>query len=270
MLPINITCANTVLMPIMAKTKSKGGLVMDYNLKKLEVWFVTGSQHLYGDETLRQVEEQAQKVAAAINAHPQIPVTVVHKAVVTSSGAIQDLIVQANADRNCIGLIMWMHTFSPARMWIAGLNMLHKPYVHLHTQFSQDIPWSEIDMDYMNLNQSAHGGREFGFINTRMRKSRKVIVGHWQDEDVINQLNIWIRAAAAWNDGQGAKIARFGDNMRDVAVTEGDKVAAQIKFGYEVNGYALGDLVSCVDSVTEQEISALVEEYEASYTLSER
>lgn len=243
---------------------------MDYNLKKLEVWFVTGSQHLYGDETLRQVEEQAQKVAAAINAHPQIPVTVVHKAVVTSSGAIQDLIVQANADRNCIGLIMWMHTFSPARMWIAGLNMLHKPYVHLHTQFSQDIPWSEIDMDYMNLNQSAHGGREFGFINTRMRKSRKVIVGHWQDEDVINQLNIWIRAAAAWNDGQGAKIARFGDNMRDVAVTEGDKVAAQIKFGYEVNGYALGDLVSCVDSVTEQEISALVEEYEASYTLSER
>lgn len=243
---------------------------MDYNLKKLEVWFVTGSQHLYGDETLRQVEEQAQKVAAAINAHPQIPVTVVHKAVVTSSGAIQDLIVQANADRNCIGLIMWMHTFSPARMWIAGLNMLHKPYVHLHTQFSQDIPWSEIDMDYMNLNQSAHGGREFGFINTRMRKSRKVIVGHWQDEDVINQLNIWIRAAAAWNDGKGAKIARFGDNMRDVAVTEGDKVAAQIKFGYEVNGYALGDLVSCVDSVTEQEISALVEEYEASYTLSER
>ena len=169
-----------------------------------------------------------------------------------------------------VGLILWMHTFSPARMWIAGLSMLKKPYVHLHTQFNRDIPWSAIDMDYMNLNQSAHGDREFGFINTRMRKSRKVIVGHWQDQDVIDQLNVWLRASAAWQDMQGARIARFGDNMRDVAVTEGDKVAAQIRFGYEVNGYSLGDLVEYVSAVQEQDITALVEEYEASYTLSDR
>ena len=166
--------------------------------------------------------------------------------------------------------IMWMHTFSPARMWIAGLNMLRKPYVHLHTQFSRDIPWSEIDMDYMNLNQSAHGDREFGFINTRMRKARKVIVGHWQDKEVLERLNVWLRAAAAWHDGQGAKIARFGDNMRDVAVTEGDKVAAQIRFGYEVNGYSLGDLAAYVNRVTDQEVRGLVEEYEESYTLTDR
>ena len=198
---------------------------MEINLKKLEVWFVAGSQDLYGEETLRQVEEQAKQIALAINEQPEIPVTVIYKPVLTSAAAIRDLVAQANADQRCIGLIMWMHTFSPARMWIAGLNMLRKPYVHLHTQFSRDIPWSEIDMDYMNLNQSAHGDREFGFINTRMRKARKVIVGHWQDKEVLERLNVWLRAAAAWHDGQGAKIARFGDNMRDVAVTEGDKVA---------------------------------------------
>lgn len=243
---------------------------MDINLKSLEVWFVPGSQDLYGEETLRQVEEQARKVAGAINEQPEIPVTVVYKDVLTSSGAIRDLVAQANADRRCIGLILWMHTFSPARMWISGLNMLKKPYVHLHTQFNRDIPWHEIDMDYMNLNQSAHGDREFGFINTRMRKSRKVIVGHWQDKEVLAQLNIWMRAAAAWNDMQGAKIARFGDNMRDVAVTEGDKVAAQIRFGYEVNGYSLGDLAEYINSVKPSEVDALVEEYEASYTLTDR
>lgn len=243
---------------------------MDINLKKFEVWFVTGSQHLYGDDALRQVEDQAQQIAAAINDHPKIPVTVVHKAVLTRSADIRNLIAQANADNNCIGLIMWMHTFSPARMWISGLNMLAKPYVHLHTQFGQDIPWSEIDMDYMNLNQSAHGDREFGFINTRMRKARKVIVGHWKDDEVVERLNVWMRVAAAWQDSQGAKIARFGDNMRDVAVTEGDKVAAQIQFGYEVNGYGLGDLVERVNTVTDQEIAQLVEEYEASYTLTDR
>ncbi|MGI6149374.1 MAG: L-arabinose isomerase [Firmicutes bacterium] len=243
---------------------------MDINLKEFEVWFVAGSQELYGEETLRQVEEQAKQIAAAINEQPQIPVQVVHKAVLTSAVGIRELVAEANAHHRCIGLILWMHTFSPARMWIAGLSMLKKPYVHLHTQFNRDIPWSAIDMDYMNLNQSAHGDREFGFINTRMRKSRKVIVGHWQDQDVIDQLNVWLRASAAWQDMQGARIARFGDNMRDVAVTEGDKVAAQIRFGYEVNGYSLGDLVEYVSAVQEQDITALVEEYEASYTLSDR
>lgn len=243
---------------------------MDFNLKSLEVWFVTGSQHLYGEETLRQVDADAKRIVAGLNDAPEIPVTVVHKPVLTDSAAIRSLVAEANADDNCIGLIMWMHTFSPARMWIAGLNMLHKPYCHFHTQFNRDIPWSEIDMDYMNLNQSAHGGREFGFINARMRKQRKVIVGHWKDPEALAELAIWMRVAAAWHDSQGAKIARFGDNMRDVAVTEGDKVAAQIQFGYEVNGYGLGDLVEYVNAVTDAEVARLLEEYEASYELTDR
>lgn len=242
---------------------------MDLNLRNLEVWFVTGSQHLYGEETLMQVAENSKHIAQALNESKEIPITVIHKPVLTSSDSIRQLVVEANADRKCIGLILWMHTFSPARMWISGLNVLHKPYVHFHTQFSRDIPWAEIDMDYMNLNQSAHGGREFGFINARMRKNRKVVVGHWQDPMVLQELAVWLRVAAAWHDGQGAKIARFGDNMRDVAVTEGDKVAAQIKFGYEVNGYALGDLVQYVDAVTEAQVATLMEEYETSYNLTE-
>jgi L-arabinose isomerase len=164
-----------------------------------------------------------------------------------------------------VGLITWMHTFSPAKMWIAGLSALRKPFVHLHTQFNRDIPWSEIDMDFMNLNQSAHGGREFGFIGTRMRRDRKVIVGHWQDEAVLRELDTWMRAAAAWQDLQGAKFARFGDNMREVAVTEGDKVAAQMQFGYSVNGYGLGDLTAEVDAVTGDEIDAMIETYQQDY-----
>lgn len=243
---------------------------MDLNLKDLEVWFVTGSQHLYGEETLRQADENAKKIAAELNASPQIPVTVVHKPILTDPTSIRTLMAEANRDDKCIGLIMWMHTFSPARMWIAGLDMLRKPYCHFHTQFDRDIPWSNIDMDYMNLNQSAHGDREFGFINTRMRKRRKVIVGHYQDPEALEELAIWMRVAAAWHDAQGAKIARFGDNMRDVAVTEGDKVAAQIQFGYEVNGYGLGDLVEYVDAVTDSDVARLIEEYEQEYELTER
>jgi L-arabinose isomerase len=161
-----------------------------------------------------------------------------------------------------------MHTFSPAKMWIAGLSILQKPFVHLHTQFNRDIPWKSIDMDFMNLNQSAHGGREFGFICSRMRKSRKVIVGHWQDPDVIAKLDVWMRAACAWNDWQGMKVARFGDNMREVAVTEGDKVEAQKKFGYSVNGYGVGDLVAVIDKVTEAQIDEMMAHYKKTYKIS--
>lgn len=243
---------------------------MDRNLKDFQVWFVTGSQHLYGEEALRQVEEDAKTIANSLNNAPSIPVSIVYKPVMTSSDSIRRLIAEANADDRCIGLMMWMHTFSPARMWIAGLNMLSKPYLHFHTQYQRDIPWGQIDMDYMNLHQSAHGDREFGFINTRMRKNRKVVVGHWQDPEALQELGAWVRVAAAWHDSQGAKFARFGDNMRNVAVTEGDKVAAQIQLGYEVNAYSLGELIKHIDAATDQQIKVLVEEYEASYVLTDR
>ncbi|MCK9524837.1 MAG: L-arabinose isomerase, partial [Limnochordia bacterium] len=220
---------------------------MDLNLKEFQVWFVTGSQHLYGEEALRQVEEDAKQIAHSLGDAADIPVSIVYKPVMTTSDSIRRLVAEANADDKCIGLMMWMHTFSPARMWIAGLNMLSKPYLHFHTQYHRDIPWGEIDMDYMNLHQSAHGDREFGFINTRMRKNRKVVVGHWQDPEALQEVATWVRVAAAWHDSQGAKVARFGDNMRDVAVTEGDKVAAQIQLGYEVNAYSLGELIGHVE-----------------------
>ncbi|MFL7793270.1 MAG: L-arabinose isomerase, partial [Anaerolineae bacterium] len=196
------------------------------NLKTFEVWFVTGSQHLYGEETLKQVDEDSKKIAEALDRSARIPVRVVFKPVVKTPEEIYNLCMEANTAENCVGLITWMHTFSPAKMWIAGLSALRKPFVHLHTQFNRDIPWDTIDMDFMNLNQSAHGGREFGFIGTRMRRARKVVVGHWQDEEVVAQLDTWMRAACAWHDAQGVKVARIGDNMREVAVTEGDKVEA--------------------------------------------
>ena len=239
------------------------------DLKQLEAWFVTGSQHLYGEEALRQVAENSQAIAAALSVSEKIPVKVVFKPVLTTPEAITNLCQEANGAKNCVGLITWMHTFSPAKMWIAGLRALQKPFVHLHTQFSRDIPWSSIDMDFMNLNQSAHGGREFGFICSRMRTARKVIVGHWQDDAVLDRLATWMRAASAWHDAQGAKIARLGDNMRQVAVTEGDKVDAQIRLGYSVNGYGMGDLLSFVDAVTDAEIDGLVADYEQQYEVAE-
>jgi L-arabinose isomerase len=234
---------------------------------KQELWFVTGSQHLYGPETLAQVAADAQQVAEALNADSVIPVDVVWKPTVKTPDEVYAMCRDANADENCIGLITWMHTFSPAKMWIAGLTELKKPFVHLHTQFGRDIPWSEIDMDFMNLNQSAHGGREFGFICTRLRKNRTVVVGHWEDPEVREELGVWARAARAWNESQGLKVARFGDNMREVAVTEGDKVEAQIQFGYSVNGYGMGDLKAYVDNVTDAQISDLVNQYRADYTI---
>ena len=237
-------------------------------LKDFEVWFVTGSQHLYGKETLKQVDTDSKKIAEYLNRSAKIPCRVIFKPVVTTPDKITAICVKANTSPKCIGLITWMHTFSPAKMWIAGLSVLKKPFVHLHTQFNRDIPWKSIDMDFMNLNQSAHGGREFGFICSRMRKNRKVIVGHWQDQEVLAKLDIWMRAACAWNDWQGMKVARFGDNMREVAVTEGDKVEAQKKFGYSVNGYGVGDLVTVINKVNDKQINSMVNQYKKAYTES--
>jgi L-arabinose isomerase len=236
-------------------------------LKQLEAWFVTGSQHLYGPETLHQVAAHSREIAGALNSCAAIPVKVVFKQVLTTPEAISDLCQEANTTAKCVGLITWMHTFSPAKMWINGLKILQKPVAHFHTQYNRDIPWSSIDMDFMNLNQAAHGDREYGFIMTRLRLNRKVVVGHWQDPSVRERLGAWSRAAAGWHDWQGAKFARFGDNMREVAVTEGDKVAAQIKFGFAVNGYGVGDLVRYVNDVSDDAIRHLVEEYAATYQI---
>jgi L-arabinose isomerase len=231
------------------------------DLKGYEVWFVTGSQHLYGPKTLEIVAEHSREIATALGASAHVPVNVVFKPVLTTPEVIRELCLEANSTKNCIGLITWMHTFSPAKMWIAGLSLLKKPFLHLHTQYNREIPWSTIDMDFMNLNQAAHGDREFGFIGSRLRLNRKVVVGHWQDEDVQKEIGVWVRAACAWADAQGARIARFGDNMRDVAVTEGDKVEAQIRLGYDVYGYGVGDLVKAVNEASDGEIQAMTECY---------
>jgi L-arabinose isomerase len=235
------------------------------DLKELEAWFVTGSQDLYGEETLRQVDRDSREIAAALDRSAAIPVRIVFKPVLTTPESIHSICQQASHAEKCIGLVTWMHTFSPAKMWIAGLKSLSKPFVHLHTQFNRDIPWDSIDMDFMNLNQSAHGGREFGFIGSRLRIERKVVVGHWANPGVQEKLGTWIRAAAAWSDWQGGKVARFGDNMREVAVTEGNKVSAQIQFGYCVSGYGVGDLVESVESVSDAETQELMGRYEELY-----
>ena len=238
------------------------------NLSSFEVWFITGSQHLYGEETLKQVALHSQAIAQALDTSAEIPVRVVYKPVLTTPDAIYHLCQEANLASNCIGLIAWMHTFSPAKMWIGGLKVLQKPMLHLHTQYHRDIPWGTIDMDFMNLHQSAHGGREFGFLASRMKLNRKVVVGHWQEAYVLERLNVWTRVACAWQDSQQLKIARFGDNMREVAVTEGDKVEAQIRFGYSVNGYGMGDLVEWIQEVSEDSIKNLIQEYEDSYRMA--
>lgn len=238
------------------------------DLKKLEVWFVTGSQHLYGEDTLKQVAAHAETIARSLDAG-NIPVHVVFKPTVKTPEEIYQVCQQANAAANCIGIIAWMHTFSPAKMWINGLKILQKPLCHLHTQFNRDIPWSEIDMDFMNLNQSAHGDREFGFIVSRLRLNRKVVVGHWQDPETIAQLEAWARAAAGWYDWQGARFVRFGDNMRYVAVTDGDKVEAEYRFGYSVNTHGIGDLVAVINQVSDAAVDKLVQEYADTYQLME-
>ena len=237
-------------------------------LEGLEIWFVTGSQHLYGAEALAQVAKHSQTIAASLNAETAIPFKVVFKPVLTTPEEVRGLCREANNSESCIGLILWMHTFSPAKMWIAGLSLLTKPFLHLHTQFNRELPWSSIDMDFMNLNQSAHGDREFGFITARLRLARKVVVGHWQDPQAIADVATWTRAAAGWHESQNLKVARFGDNMREVAVTEGDKVAAQVQLGYSVNGYGVGDLVARMSQVTDAEIDKLVKEYRETYSIA--
>lgn len=233
-----------------------------------EVWFVTGSQHLYGPETLKQVAADSAKIAAALDKSSKISAKVVFKPVLTTPESIYEICAEANDAKSCIGLIAWMHTFSPAKMWIRGLSVLNKPFLHFHTQLNRDIPWESIDMNFMNLNQSAHGDREFGFIGTRMRLNRKVVVGHYQDAEAIDRIATWVRAAAAYSDSLNLKVARFGDNMRDVAVTEGNKVSAQIQMGYSVYGYGVGDLVMAVDGVSPGAIRKLLAEYGSEYKLT--
>jgi L-arabinose isomerase len=241
---------------------------MTTELQKLEAWFVTGSQHLYGPEALKQVAKNAKAIADGIARAKGIPVKVVCKPVLSTPDAIHELCQEANAAKRCVGLITWMHTFSPAKMWIAGLRALCKPFVHLHTQYNEKLPWATIDMDFMNLNQAAHGDREFGFIGSRMRLDRAIVVGFWQDPDVLGKLGAWMRAAAAWHDMQELKVARFGDNMREVAVTEGDKVEAQLRLGYSVNGYGVGDLVAAVKKIPDGRVDKLVAEYMDRYKVS--
>ncbi len=227
----------------------------------LEIWFATGSYELCGEKPLQQIDKDSREIAEELNKSDKIPVRVIFKPALVNQESILKLCIEANSSPFCIGLITWMHTFSPAKMWINGLRVLHKPLLHLHTQFNRDIPYADIDMDYMNLNQSAHGGREYGFIVSRLRIERKVLVGHWKDEAIRSRIGIWSRVAAAWHDWQKGKIARFGDNMREVAVTEGDKVEAQIRFGYMVNGFGTGDLVKAVKNVSEAEVARKIDEY---------
>lgn len=236
--------------------------------KQNEVWFVIGSQHLYGQRTLQQVKEQAEKVVSSLN-QAGLPVKLVQKPLATTPDEITSLCRDANYQDSCLGLLVWLHTFSPAKMWINGLRRLEKPLLQFHTQFNAQIPWDTMDMDFMNLNQTAHGGREFGFIGARMRQQHSVVAGHWEDPQALEGIARWMRVSAARHESQHLKVARFGDNMREVAVTEGDKVSAQIQFGYSVNGYALGDLEQVVNEVSHNDINTLVEEYEASYILTD-
>jgi len=236
-------------------------------LAELEVWFVAGTQEMYGDAVIAAVEAHAREVAGALDGADEVPVRVRDRGVVLSPESIRRVCLEANADDSCVGLVIWMHTFSPAKMWIAGLSALRKPILHLHTQFNRELPWSEIDMDFMNLNQSAHGDRELGFMQTRMGMRRKTVVGHWSDPSVVRRLAAWTRAACGWHELQRLSVARFGDNMRQVAVTEGDKVEAQLRLGVSVNGYGSTELAQAVDETADADVDALVQEYDEQYDL---
>jgi L-arabinose isomerase len=237
------------------------------SLAELEVWFVAGTQEMYGAAVIEAVEQHAREVAGALDAEQAIPVRMRDRGAVLSPESIRRLLLEANADDACVGVVIWMHTFSPAKMWIAGLSALRKPLLHLHTQFNRELPWAEIDMDFMNLNQSAHGDRELGFMQTRMGVHRKTVVGHWSDPAVVRRIGSWARAACGWRELQRLSVARFGDNMRQVAVTEGDKVEAQLRLGVAVNGYGVNDLARAVRAVSDGEIEALIRDYEAQYEL---
>ncbi len=238
------------------------------DLKKFEFWFVVGSQDLYGEATLKQVAEHARIMAEGFAKDAALPGKLVLKPTVLTPAGIRRVFEEANSTPACAGIITWMHTFSPSKMWIAGLSINRKPLLHLHTQYNRDIPWANIDMDFMNLNQAAHGDREHGFIHARMRLPRKVVVGHWEDPEVRRRIGVWMRAASAVADGKESVVVRWGDNMREVAVTEGDKVEAQIKFGWQVNGWGVGDLVAKVNAVADSAVDALMKEYEAKYELA--
>ena len=237
--------------------------------KQKEVWFITGSQHLYGPEALAKVAENSTAIAASLDSESDIPVRIVWKPVAKTADEILGICREASREDRCIGLVLWMHTFSPAKMWIAGLTALSKPFLHLHTQFNRELPYSTIDMDFMNLNQAAHGDREFGFITARLRLARKVVVGFWKDSETVAEIAAWTRAALGWNESQNLKVARFGDNMRNVAVTEGDKVEAQKVFGYTVSGFGIGDLTTRMNQFTDAEVDTLVTEYRDTYTIPE-
>ena len=237
-------------------------------LGEFELWLVVGAQHLYGESALQSVDEHAREVAAALDTAAAIPTTVRHSETVTTPESIRRICLEANAADECVGVVVWMHTFSPARMWIPGLKALQKPLLHLHTQYNRDLPWAEIDMDFMNLNQSAHGDREFGFMATRMGLRRKTVVGHWSDPAVLKRIGTWARAACGWHEAQTLQVARFGDNMRQVAVTEGDKNEAHLRLGVSVNGYGAGELVQAVHEVSDAEVDRLTGEYEEQYDVA--
>lgn len=238
------------------------------DISQKEIWFVTGSQHLYGEETLMQVAENSKEIVRGFNDSSHLPIALVWKPTVKTPDEITSVCQEANVEKKCIGIITWMHTFSPAKMWIKGLTILNKPLCHLHTQFNAEIPWQTINMDFMNLNQSAHGDREFGFMMSRMRKKRKVVVGHWRDERVHQKIGIWSRVVLGWDELQHLKVARIGDNMREVAVTEGDKVAAQMRFGFAVNGFDSSDIVKHINKVSDADLNKLLTVYEESYNLT--
>ena len=241
---------------------------MTWPFSRAEVWFVTGSVDLYGEDSLRQVDEHSAALVAALNDSAEIPVTIKAVPVVASRDAIRRVMLDANSAGGCIGVIAWMHTFSPAKMWIAGLSALDKPLLHLHTQFNQRLPWSEIDMDFMNLNQSAHGDREFAFIESRMRVTRTTVVGHWSEPRVQQRIGMWARAACGRAEAQRLKVARFGDNMRYVAVTEGDKVEAELQLGFSVNTYGVSDLTDAVAAVSDTDVTELAKRYQDEYEVA--
>ncbi len=238
------------------------------SLDAYEVWFLTGSQNLYGEETLRQVAEQSQEIARTLSESLAIPVKIVWKPVLKDSDSIRRMALEVNAADNVIGVTAWMHTFSPAKMWITGLDLLRKPLLHLHTQANVELPWAEIDFDFMNLNQAAHGDREFGYIQTRLGVSRKTVVGHASNPSVQQQIGTWTRAAAGWAATHEMKLARFGDNMRYVAVTEGDKTEAELRFGVQVNTWGVNELVDAVDAASEADVDALISEYISLYDVA--
>ena len=239
-----------------------------FDLKKQEVWFVVGSQLLYGPKVLDIVAARGEEMAAFIDANEAIPCKVVYKGTIKSNEEVSAIVKEANYNDSCIGIVAWCHTFSPSKMWINGLARLQKPYCHFATQYNVEIPNAEIDMNFMNLNQAAHGDREHGFIGARMRLHRKVVVGHWKDESVLRELGAWMRAAAGYHASQNLSVVRFGDNMREVAVTEGDKVETQIKLGWQVNTWPVGELANEIEQVTALEVESKVKEYQSDYELA--